>query len=168
VGVVIVKSALPIHSAKEYTAMPGEFERLVSNLEALQRVEPVLQKVVSTQIRMNRELADLRSKDAWARIVRSAERLKASIAAERKPDPLVTFAKAEPISLDEAQARLAKAAAAGAQAELVANLEAQIHGIALADPSLMKALRPRPSIHEIVRGGDYGAIPAAKNQRAVR
>ena len=45
----------------------------------------------------------------------------------------------------------AKAAAAGAPAELVANLEAQIHGIALADPSLMKALRPRPSIHEIVR-----------------
>jgi hypothetical protein len=144
--------------------MAGEFERLMDNLHALQRAEPILQKAVSRQLRMNQELSDLWAKDEWRRIVRRAERLKASVDAQRKPP--VTFAKAEPISLDEAQARLAKAAAAGAPAEQVARVEAQIHAIERSD-SLMKAVRSGPSIHNVIRSGDWGALPAAPFQRAV-
>jgi hypothetical protein len=59
-----------------------------------------------------------------------------------------------PISPADARILLAKAAAAGAPAEQVANLEAQIHAIEHGDPLLMTALRTRPSIADVVRSGD--------------
>jgi hypothetical protein len=67
----------------------SHFDELLGNLDDLQRTKSGLQKALSTQTRMNRELTDLRGRDARARIVRSAEKLKASVDAQRKPDPLV-------------------------------------------------------------------------------
>lgn len=128
--------------------MTGAFDRLVTKLRHLDQQE-----------------AGVRAR---ARIVRSAERLKASVDAQRKPDPLVIFAKAEPF-FDEARCRhlLSNALAASALTPHQAvKAEALINHAA--ETCLAKAMpthRPAVAIHDIIRTGNYAAIPAAPFQR---
>jgi hypothetical protein len=164
----------------------GAFTEFQAELADLQRTKTRLEKAVATQVRMNQELSDLRSKANWARIVGNAERLAKASGADAAirerphaaaidilaPDVRQAKEEAEHRRQKRLEVRVAvrRAVAFGHISPMEGiRIEAEMNAREDVEASqpLAKAIGGRhgQTLPEIIKDGGWGALPAAPNQR---